>query len=732
MSHFGYELCIKGLVQGVGFRPFVYNLAKKLNLYGEVYNNSLGVIIRLQCEELLLKNFKNQLLKQLPKLARIDQIQILKVNFQKKYEDFSISSSKDTIKFSPILSDFSLCKDCQDEFYDKKNPRYKYPFITCINCGPRFSIIKKLPYDRINTSMDKFNMCSFCKNEYKDPSNRRFHAQPLSCPKCKISIFLKDKNKNILAKDEQAFFMLSKFLNEGKIIALKGMGGFHLICDSTNENTINELRKRKNRKKKPFAIMVKDIQMAKKLAHIDKNEAKLLQSNLKPIVILKSKNILKNLAPDTDKIGIMLAYMGTHLLLFDYFDKPIVATSANLSSQSIIFKEQKLLDKLHNVFDFYLDYDRDIINSSDDSIAQVIDDKVMFLRTSRGLNPFYYHCKNIFNCDENILALGSELKNEFACFFKGQIFISPYMGDMKDLDIQDRFSKMLNFLKNSYELEFDQVLCDKHPHFSYIKDFKNYKKYFIQHHYAHLCACLFEHKIYDEDVIAFIFDGTGYGDDGNIWGGEIFKANLKSYERLIHFKTFKLINSDIKNILNLALALIFNFKLEKEAKKILSKLDTIKLENLHKIYDQSTLYTSSLGRIIDAFGVIAFDIKKLDYEAQVGLLFEKYYNQDLDYSYKFDIKENEICIKNAFLQALKDDDKSKISTGLLNGIANLIIEISNSYTQKIILSGGVFQNKTLLTILNKKQFSYKTSLRFPCNDSSIALGQLVHYLSLKT
>ncbi|AJC87734.1 carbamoyltransferase HypF [Campylobacter insulaenigrae] len=732
MFHFGYEICIKGLVQGVGFRPFVYNLAKRLRLYGEVYNDGLGVVIRLQCEEFLFETFKDQLLKQLPKLARIDQIQISKTSFKHKYQDFFISSSKDTDKFSPILSDFSLCDDCQKEFYDKKNPRYRYPFITCTNCGPRFSIIKKLPYDRNNTAMDNFSMCSFCESEYKDPLNRRFHAQPLSCPRCKITIFLKDKNKNILAKDEQAFFMLSKLLNEGKIIALKGMGGFHLICDSTNENTINELRRRKKRPKKPLAIMAKDIQMAEKLAYINENEAKLLQSHLKPIVILKSKKILKNLAPDTDKIGIMLAYMGTHLLLFEYFDKPIVATSANISSQSIIFEEQKLLDKLYNVFDFYLDYDRDIVNSSDDSIAQVIDDKIMFLRTSRGLNPFYYHCKDIFNYDENILALGSELKNEFACFFKGQIFISPYIGDMKDIDIQDRFLKILNFFKDSYDLEFNQILCDKHPHFLYTKEFNSSKKYFIQHHYAHLCACLFEHKIYNEDVIAFIFDGTGYGDDGNIWGGEIFKANLRSYERLHHFKSFKLINSDIKNILNLTLALIFDFKFENEAKKILSKLDPIKLENLHKIYDKSVLYTSSLGRIIDAFGVIAFDITHLDYEAQIGLLFEKYYDENLDYSYNFDIKENEICIKNAFLQALKDDDKIKISTGLLNAIANIIVKISSFYTEKIILSGGVFQNKTLLTILNKKNISYKTSLQFPCNDSSIALGQLVHYLSLKT
>ncbi|HEC1776236.1 carbamoyltransferase HypF [Campylobacter sp. RKI_CA19_01128] len=732
MSHFGYEIHIKGLVQGVGFRPFVFNIAKELNLKGEVYNNSLGVVIILECSNDELEIFKEKLFANLPPLARIDDFSFSYKKLQKTYNEFIISTSQDSEKFSPILSDFALCEDCYNEFYDEKNPRFKYPFITCTNCGPRFSIIKKLPYDRVNTTMDEFKMCSFCQSEYEDPTNRRFHAQPLSCPKCKITIFLKDKNQNILAKDEKAFILLAKLLEEGKIIAFKGMGGFHLICDSTNKNAINELRIRKNRPKKPFAIMVKDLKMAQELAFINEAEAKLLTSNLKPIVILNSKNIHKSLASDTNKIGIMLAYMGTHLMLFEHFKKPIIATSANLSSQSIIYEETKLLEQLSDVFDFYLDYDRAIHNSSDDSIAQVISEKTMFLRTSRGLNPLYINTADIFNAKENILALGSELKNEFACFFKNQIFISPYIGDMKSLDIQERFFKILTFFQNSYKLNFDQILSDKHPQFNYVKEFKDDKNFRVQHHYAHLCACLFEHKIYKNDVLAFVFDGTGYGDDGKIWGGEIFRANLKSYERLNHFKNFKLINADIKNIANLALALIFDFNLENKASEFLAKFSQVKLSNLKKIHTQSSLYTSSLGRIIDAFGAFAFDIQKLDYEAQIGLLMEKYYDKNLNYSYKFEIKEKEICFKNAFLQALEDKDKVKISTGLLNGIANLIIEYSKDFKEEVLLCGGVFQNKTLLEILDRKKFTYKTSLQFPCNDSSIALGQLVHYLSLKT
>ncbi|HEB9354378.1 TPA: carbamoyltransferase HypF [Campylobacter coli] len=725
MYRLGYKLQISGLVQGVGFRPLVFELACELGLHGEVKNDGFGVEIILACTKEECENFIYKLKEKLPSLARIDSIDITEQTTI-NYTHFSIGTSLQNTKTTPMLSDFALCKECKKEFFDEKNPRFLYPFITCTHCGPRFSIIKNLPYDRCNTTMEVFKMCEFCKNEYEDPKNRRFHAQPISCPQCKIDVFLKNKKGEILAQDNEAFKTCAKLLKQGKILAIKGMGGFHLMCDAFNLEAIKELRLRKNRPQKPFALMCRDISDAKELCFMDEEEEKLLGSILAPIVILKAKKAFSLIAPDVDKLGIMLAYTPLHLLLFRYFDGVLIATSANLSGESIIKDEDNLLKKLGNVFDFYLDYAREIHNPSDDSIAQVVNGKTMFLRTSRGLNPTYLDIKS----DKKgvFLALGSELKNEFVIFYENKLLISPYIGDLKSVDVHERFFSLLDFFKQSYDLSFNQILCDKHPNFSYTKEFCN--TYKIQHHYAHFCALYFEYEKEfkkDEKALGFIFDGTGYGDDGKIWGGEIFIGNLKQYERIAHFENFTLINSDIKNIQNLALSLIWHYDLEDEAKTFLSKIPKIKLENLKKIHTHSTLQTSSLGRIIDAFGGIVFDIEKISYEAQIGLMCEAFYDENLDFSYELFSKDGKINFKELIEGALKDE-KSKAVTGMFNALANLIITFSKAYDLKVLLGGGVFQNKTLLQILKAKNFDFLVSLKYPCNDSSIALGQMVHFL----
>lgn len=728
MCHLGYKIKISGLVQGVGFRPLVYELALKLQLFGEVRNDGFGVEIILACTQKECENFIENLKNHLPPLARIDQLTTEPISTL-NYENFSIKPSLQNAKSTPMLSDFALCKECKKEFFDEKNPRFLYPFITCTHCGPRFSIIKSLPYDRANTSMREFIMCEFCKSEYENPKNRRFHAQPISCPKCKIRVFLKNQKGEILAKDQESFKQVTKFLKEGKILAIKGMGGFHLMCDAFNEEALKTLRFRKNRPKKPFALMCKDVKSAKKLAFIDQKEESLLSGVLAPIVILKAKKAFSLIAPNVDKLGIMLAYTPLHLLLFEYFKGSLVATSANLSGESIIKDEVNLREKLSKVFDFYLDYDREIINASDDSIAQVVNGETMFLRTSRGLNPFYL--EGNFNKNGTFLALGSELKNEFVIFYENKLLISPYIGDLKSVEVHERFFKLLEFFKQNYDLKFDAILCDKHPNFSYAKEFEDRVK--ISHHYAHFCAAYFEYEkefLKDEKALGFIFDGTGYGEDGKIWGGEVFIGNLKTYERIAHFENFTLINSDIKNIQNLALSLIFHYDLEEEAKEFLAKIPKIKLENLKKIYSHSRLQSSSLGRIIDAFGAIVFNLEKISYEAQIGLMFEAFYDKNLDFSYELFVEKGQINFKSLILGALQDE-KTKAITGFFNALANLIISFSQNYDLKVLLSGGVFQNKTLLEILKAKNFHFFVPLKYPCNDSSIALGQMVHFLNLK-
>ncbi|NDJ28165.1 carbamoyltransferase HypF [Campylobacter sp. MIT 12-8780] len=732
MHPFIYKLEISGLVQGVGFRPLVFNLAQELKLKGEVFNDTKGVVIFLSCDEAKLELFLQSLKANLPALARIAHIHISIQKARQAYIDFSITKSKQSLKTSAILSDFALCEACKNEFYDPKNPRYHYPFITCTHCGVRFSIIKKLPYDRQNTSMAEFKMCEFCQSEFKDPKNRRFHAQPISCPECAIKVHLKDSAGRVLASDEKAFKESARLLKQGKVLAIKGMGGFHLVCDALNEKAVKLLRERKHRPFKPLALMCKDMQMALKLAFITPKEEELLNSILKPIVLLKAKKMPAQIAFDTDKIGIMLAYTPFHLLLFEYFSNPIVATSANISSESIIYSEKALLEKLNGVFDYYLDYEREIVNASDDSIACVVNDECMFLRTSRGINPTYIELDENFK-NETALALGAELKNQFVIAFDNKLLISPYIGDLKSLDTKERFETLLDFFRKSYDLNFTQVISDKHPHFSLNQDYK--KAFKLQHHYAHACAVLFEHGFYTQKLLVFAFDGTGYGDDGHIWGGEVFQASLKEYERVAHFDEFKLINADITQIQNLALGFILKYDLEQEACDFLATIDAKKWANLKKIYTQSKLYTSSLGRIIDAFGSVIFDKERLDYEAQIGLLMEKYYDFSLNYSYNFEFKNNQICVKNAFLQALKDD-KKHACTGFLNALATCIIKLSTLYKKKlhldeklpVLLCGGVFQNTTLLTLLKNRGLNFKTGLKFPVNDSSIALGQMVHYL----
>lgn len=727
MCRCGFKLEIAGLVQGVGFRPLVFKLATKKGLLGEVYNDTKGVVIILQCDKAECKSFVRELKANLPPLAKIEQI-IINECKSLSYRDFRISHSQESVKTSAILSDFALCEACKKEFYEPTNARFHYPFITCTHCGVRFSLIKKLPYDRKNTTMSEFKMCKRCQSEYESPQNRRFHAQPISCPDCAIRTYLISADKKVLCKDENAFKQAAKLLKSGKILAMKGVGGFHLICDALNQKAIKALRERKNRPAKPLAVLCKDLATAHTLAHISDKEAEILDSAVKPIVLLKARRDLGQIAFDTNNIGIMLAYTPFQLLLFEYFANPLIATSANLSGESIIYKEKDLFAKLGGVFDALLGFERGIENPSDDSIAQVIDDEVMFLRTSRGISPTYIELDERFE-RKNAIALGAELKNEFVISYDKKLIISPYIGDLKSVDTQERFANTLEFFTRNYDLRFDALIGDKHPHFRYGELKPSVQ---VQHHYAHLCATLFEHNIHSE-VLAFAFDGTGYGDDGKIWGGEIFKADLAKYERVGHFSEFKLINADINNVANLALSLIFQWNLESEAKDFLARISAQKLENLAKIHAQSSLFTSSLGRIIDAFGAVIFGKERLEFEAQIGLLMEKHFDESLNYSYEFDIKGSEICVKNAFIQALKDDARHAC-TGFLNALAECIISYTQIYENQtrqkanVILCGGVFQNAILLKLLNKKHFAYKTSLKFPPNDSSIALGQMAHFL----
>ena len=1160
-------------------------------------------------EEEILKIFEQRLRSEAPPLCRIDKIIRTDLNtqdFTQNFTDFKITQSKEGRKFNPILPDFAICDQCKKEFYDPQNPRFHYPFINCTDCGPRLSIIAALPYDRANTTMRAFEMCEFCRGEYTDPFTRRYHAEPISCPHCGPRLFLCGAGGEILSSGEEAIARTAELLRRGQIGAIKGMGGFHIVCDATNERAVRMLRTLKKRPSKPFAIMCRDAAQAGRAASLSAEEEALIDCNVKPIVILKKREFVwrteagfaadfgtqnlkarggnsisskftgeqensaqeqgfalqnlrnyvaqnfssqnaeicaeqgelqsaqifsktahrnfacdtlaaddsqcavneleraydgsdlqyaaKNLsspqaegelelrhttnelnlqsavdsqdsqcaanepdfrlatdksisqnsaniqdlrhaankadlqrsarepspqqtinlqgscsaqactarvhgaysdsegdfvrlpasfsaifragaifiapsvAPNLNKIGIFLANTGVHLLLFEYFARPIVATSANISGEPIIFNAEELRAKLGGVISFYLDNDREILTPSDDSIAfvprfaslvpkseaaqsisqnfrssqnapfandqasqkngsaeeqnllqkadvvtaekqnvsqklshiakeeatqssgasglgtqhnlasgaflcgadmslrepatkrdfmrELLRNRALFLRTSRGMNPKIFPSK--FQLKGTFLALGAELKNEFAIYKDGQIFISPYIGDLKNVATNERFFALLDMFVRAYELKFDAVIADLHPQFSHTRFFerRGYPVIRYQHHFTHLVSNLAQNDLIfsGKKYLGFCFDGTGYGTDGTIWGGEVMIFNEFGFNRVAKFDEIALIGGEnaIKNIYKLALALIFKFDAKDAAREFLAKFNASEVANLEKIAPRA-VRSSSLGRLFDAFAAVICDLRAISFDGEAGMRLESLYIDGCEQSYKFTLrKEGESFIQNApqsalqqrsaddlaseagqgglnaqnhsgmknscalqgdfkelegdaaskdwleratrniaggdkknanatansikqapalnlinfesknvadadqapqngacapsfegecyvidyeeaFLQALSDEPRLA-ATKFINGLANFIAEFAEGFGLEVVLSGGVFQNATLLNLtcarLRARGIKFHLNREIPCNDSGIAYGQLAAaYLS---
>ena len=748
-------------------RPFIYNLALSLGLKGQVYNDGIGVRISLCGSAADCESFLSRLKKNPPPLARIDEI--ICESSSEIFDDFRILSSQQAQKIAPILSDFAICADCEAEFRDPKNRRYHHAFINCTHCGPRFSIISSLPYDRKNTSMAEFKMCASCEREYNDPLNRRFHAQPTCCPNCGPKAFLKDLKGQILAHGESAFSTCAELLEQGKIIAIKGLGGFHLCCDGSNAKAINELRKRKNRPAKPLAIMCENEQMASALADFTKGEKKLLNSQLRPIVLAKKSQVLKPklsqaIAPNIDKIGVFLAPTSFNLLLFYYFKKPIIATSANLSGEPIITSFNELCAKLNSVADFVLDHNRQILNPSDDSVVFYSEslELVQYIRTSRGLRPSIVPFEIPNNISPNsrissensripsensripkytprtphktILALGSELKNTFGIYHEGNIFLSPYIGDLKNIATKNRFDALLATFKRTYELEFTEIIADLHPHFSHTKDFESSSLKRLAHHKAHIYSVMCENNLpLNADIIGFAFDGTGYGEDFKIWGGEVFGVcESKGLKRLYHFDNFAMIGSQnaIKNIYFLAFALLRKYELS--APSFFGRFDENQLKRLEIGLKAASVQTSSLGRIFDAVASIVLGLDSVSYDAQAPMELEALYDPSLDICYEFSVSGEIISLEAVLKSILAESLPSVAATGFINGIAALIAKIAKKHEKSVVLGGGCFANKALLeqtiTLLKAQNTPYYLPKNLPAGDESIALGQLYYAL----
>lgn len=731
---------IKGVVQGVGFRPFVYKLACENSLCGFVQNGSDGVVVELEGDREALERFEIKLIQELPPLARIDFVDSHFIE-PKNFKHFEIIQSDASHAKSTLVSpDVAVCKDC---LRDIKSGRFKGYFATnCTNCGPRYSIIKTLPYDRANTSMSDFTMCAACEKEYNDPSSRRYHAQPISCPNCGPQLALTIQDELFMGDDDAKFEQIAQLLKEGKIGAIKGVGGFHIVCDAMSDEAILRLREAKNRPSKPFAIMCKELEQVQNIASVNVLEEELLCSKEAPIVILKKcrfsyLKLSKYLAPNIDRIGCMLAYTPLHHLLFRHVKMPIVATSANLGDEPIITNSHAIKAKLPFV-EFILDFDREIVNGVDDSLVQVVGERVQTLRLGRGYAPKVLHATAKER--QKILAVGANQKSSIAFLVEDNIILSPHIGDLDSIEAFGYFERTVETFKRFYDFEPELIVHDKHP--SYLSTkwalSQNPACESVGHHLAHIYACKAEHNLGGE-YLGFSFDGTGYGDDATLWGGEVFVGDERKY----HFKPVALLGGEraIKEPRRVALAMLFEklsldevLACELECVKSFSHAE-IKILHQSFLKGLNAPRSSSVGRLFDAVASLAHIAEFISYEGESGLLCESYYDEDIEESFAYKIINGEIEMDVVAYILTHDSHAKEICSMFINTLVKIVVDIAKKEKKEVILSGGVFQNRTLLENLacefEKDDIRFYFQEKTPINDGGIALGQL-HYILQKS
>lgn len=739
-------IVVKGIVQGVGFRPFVYKIAVKNNLKGWVNNTSKGVFIDLEGSDDNIESFLYSLQHEAPPLAKINEVFIEEreirnySNFEIKY---SIEDGEEPVVLIP--PDVSICDKCLGEINNPNNKRYRYPFTNCTNCGPRFSIIEKLPYDRPVTTMKAFKMCSKCEEEYKNPLDRRFHAQPNACSECGPKLQLLDnEGKEIKCDDEiqEAISMIKK----GKIIAIKGIGGFHLVCDGTNEKVINILRDRKKRPKKPLAVMMKDLNTVKEYCVVDDIEEKVLKSYKRPIILLDKINDSKlpcELAPDNNTIGVMLPYTPLHYLLFEEDIKVLVMTSANVSGQPMIYENHEAVSKLKNIVDYFLVHDRDIYIPVDDSVCRVILGEERVIRPSRGYTPISF----ALNSGKKVLAYGSHLKNTFAIANEENGFISQYIGDMENLETINNFERNLMHFKDLYKIEPDVIAYDMHPNYwsKNLVDIEEIKKVPVQHHHAHIVSCMFENDVSDT-VIGVALDGTGYGVDEKIWGCEFLICNYREFKRVGHLNYFHIPGGEsaIKEPWKVLVSILYKTYGKNMYELLPKSIDINKAKILEKMVLENinSPLCSSMGRLFDGVAALLGFDRASTFEGEAAIYLESicdksekgYYQCNIDYNdNNYVINTNELII--GIVKDLNDNlNKGKIARKFHNTLIKIIIVMCSKVrvdngVNKVALSGGVFCNEILLTGTYKglisEGFDVYTHRKVPSNDSGISLGQLV-------
>jgi len=746
-----YNIIITGQVQGVGFRPYVYVLANQFNLKGSVSNNEEGVIIYITGLEENGYAFYNTLIETPPKVSKINKHFIKEIEFV-KFDDFQIIPSKKNTKLNLQLTpDFAICDDCKAEISDKKNRRYTYPFTTCVNCGPRWAITDTFPFERKHTSIVEFEMCNSCKNEYTNPVDRRFHSQTNSCGTCGIDIWLTNNiGEKVRIGTNSIFKKISKLLDEGKIIAIKNTSGYLLCCDATNKDTIEKLRIKKNRPKKPFAILYPSLTLLEQHLTINEKQEAALTSTERPIVIIPKTNFngnlaLSALAPNLNQLGIMLPYSGMLQLLANELTIPIVATSGNLHGSPILSDNAVSFLVLQKIADYFIHHNLKVLNPQDDSVVKFspkFNQEVLF-RRSRGYAPncFATNLKN----NEKILAMGGHLKGTIAFTPNDYLYISQYLGNLDNFEVYERFTKTTRKFIHLFEQEPTVILTDKHQGYlstQYGKELSNQfgiKNYQIQHHKAHFATVLGEHELFEnnEAILGVIWDGTGYGDDGQIWGGEFFHYQEKKMNRMMHFEYFDWLAGDkMAKEPKLSLLSLADENLKQE---ISTKFSAREIALYKKIKNKNTLKTSSVGRLFDAVASLLNICDINSYEGEAAILLENYitsYNIKYCVSYCPSIDHNiipaKVILNNLHLDVKKGITKDLIIANFLYTLATIIIEVAKSQNIKnIAFSGGVFQNTILIDMIKeiaKNNYKLYFNRNLAPNDENISFGQIMYYL----
>ncbi len=752
-----YHIHIEGIVQGVGFRPFIYRIATKNNLNGFVYNHSKGVEIEVQGKESEIEKFINIIREEKPPLSQIDKMEKSQINIKPDDNTFKITKSIDSKNTATLMPpDISTCDDCIKELFDPNDRRYHYPFINCMNCGPRYTIIHSLPYDRKNTTMSVFPLCDNCREEYTNPAYRRFHAEPNACEICGPHLKLLDESGNKIYCDDE-LKKTKELLKDGKIIAVKSLGGFHLTCDATNTNAVKLLRKRKHRPQKPFAVMSFGINDVRLYCELSKDEERLLTGPQRPIVLLNKKqdsNISNEVAPDNNYLGVMVAYNPVQLLLLKDTFSALVMTSGNMSDEPICIGNEEAVQRLNGIADAYLINDRDINTRVDDSIRFIENTNTYFIRRARGYvpNPLVYR-ENL----KSVLGVGAELKNTVALSRNNQMFVSQHIGDLKNVKAFEFFKETINNFTRLLNLKYDTISYDLHPDYlstQYAMDMseKGIKILGYQHHKCHIASCIGDNGLSpDHKVIGLSLDGTGYGLDKTIWGCEGFIGNLKGFNRHMTLQPFRLIGGEkaIEEPYRLAISCLIEYlgEVPKDISFYEKHKDRIGLMKIMMEKMINSPLCSSMGRLFDAVSSLIGIRDNVSYEAEAAITLQmlsetERHKIDTISGYNIDIHEKDGLLElrpaKMFEEVIYDINK-KISSGIIGikfhkALCEALLRVCKKLSydfgiKSVILSGGVFQNRLLLRylvqLLDSSGFKVYTHKNVPCNDGGISLGQIL-------